>query len=70
MTLNISSDDSEDVRLEGFKGDVELVASEVDKFTVKNRQDRKQFHIHGSQTGNACKKWFSRELDEAKEIIM
>ena len=70
VTMTFPFDDSDDVQLDGFKGDVELAASEVDKFTSKNRPERRQFHIPGTQTGTACKKWFLKELDEVKEIIM
>ena len=70
VMLTLPCDDSDDVQLDGIKEDVELAAKEVDRFTNKNRPDRKQFCIPGALMGSACKNWFSKELDEVKLIIL
>ncbi|KAL8558368.1 hypothetical protein ACOMHN_061247 [Nucella lapillus] len=62
--------DSEDVELEGVKVDVGEVEREVEQFTSQNRSGHQRFHIPGALQSQACRKWFYRQLDEVKQLIL
>jgi hypothetical protein len=70
VKIVLSDDSSEDVVIHGVTGDTDLAAREVDTFTSLNVPGRKEFHIRGALEGAACKKWFSKKLDEAKQLIL
>ncbi|KAL8576367.1 hypothetical protein ACOMHN_048934 [Nucella lapillus] len=60
---------AEHVHLHGLKGDVEMAAWKVAGFTNLYRPGSKEFVIPGALQGNACRSWFSEQLDEVKLII-
>ena len=69
VAITPSTGGSEDVRLDGLQGDVEMAARDVDSFTSRNRTDSKRFHVAGTVQGMACKKLLSTELEEVKLLI-
>jgi hypothetical protein len=70
VKIVLPEDGSEDVFIYGVSGDTELAAREVDTFTSLNVPGKKEFRISGALEGAACKKWFSKKLDEAKQLIL
>ena len=69
VMLALPRDDRDDVQLEGLSGDVALAAVMVRTFISENWLDSQLFLVPGALTGRAVTKWFSRELDEVKELI-
>ncbi|KAK7097063.1 uncharacterized protein [Littorina saxatilis] len=69
VLMTLPSGNSNDLHLDGLASDVELAAIEVEQFSEKNRPEKTMFEIDGAMQANACRKWFSKELDEVKQII-
>ncbi|XP_076468583.1 uncharacterized protein LOC143299248 [Babylonia areolata] len=70
VILTHPGDDSEDIELDGLRGDIQLAVRDLNHFTNLNRSGSKKFVITGALQGNACRNWFAAELDDVKQLIL